>query len=84
MKLAVKETVLADRARDDVERPLQAYKAEVGIKGKDASPAKVEAAIVKLSGESAAIKQNLLGAFTKITAGEVTPVIHIDGAKKLR
>ena len=49
LKLTAEQAAASDRATDKVEKEFQAYKAEVAAKGRDASPAKVEAALTGLN-----------------------------------
>jgi hypothetical protein len=47
LKLAADLTAASDRAKDELDKQFQAYKEEVATNGRNASPAKVDAAIVQ-------------------------------------
>lgn len=53
LKLATESVAAADRARDELDKQFQAYKAEVAAKGSNASPAKFAAAFEQLRREDA-------------------------------
>jgi ABC-type Na+ efflux pump permease subunit len=60
LKLADDLVEAANRAREEVDKQLQDYKAEVAAKGRNASPAKVEAAFEQLKKEDAALVEHAL------------------------
>jgi hypothetical protein len=49
LKLATEQTAASGRATEGLEKQFQLYKEKVSIEGKNASPAKVDAAIVKVA-----------------------------------
>jgi hypothetical protein len=70
LKLATDLVAAADRARDELDKQFQAYKAEVAAKGSNASPAKVEAALEQLNKEDALVTHALKIARQAVEARE--------------
>jgi hypothetical protein len=62
LKLASAASGASERAKDELEKQFLAYKSEVAAKGREASPAKVDAAIVKLASDNTVIRDKLAGA----------------------
>jgi hypothetical protein len=69
LKLATDSVATADRARDELDKQFQAYKAEVAAKGSNASAGKVEAAFEQLKRENAIMEAGLRVARQAIEAG---------------
>jgi CubicO group peptidase (beta-lactamase class C family) len=90
LKLADAASSAADRTKDELEKQFQAYKAEVAAKGSSASPAKVDAAIVRLTKGNTLVKSELMGVLRDLEYGALkklgvnvgAPFIGIDGEKK--
>jgi hypothetical protein len=62
LRLAADLVAASDRAKDELEKQFQAYEAEVAAKGSNASPVKVEAAIVGVAKSNTEIRDKLVGA----------------------
>jgi hypothetical protein len=61
LELAKDQTAAVERDFEKLKKEFQAYKEEVAVKGRDASPAQVEAAIAKLADGNAMVRSNFLG-----------------------
>jgi ABC-type Na+ efflux pump permease subunit len=82
LKLAADLVAASDRAKDELEKQFQAYKEEVSIEGRNASSAKVDAAIVGVGKSNTEIRSKLVNALTKLEADRrVAPFITIDTTK---
>jgi thiamine pyrophosphate-dependent acetolactate synthase large subunit-like protein len=62
LKLASEASAASERARDELDKQLQAYKVEVAAKGSNASPEKVQAALEQLKREDAIVAAGLKAA----------------------
>jgi hypothetical protein len=62
LKLNADALAASDRAKDELDKQFQTYKTEVAAKGKNASPAKMDAALVKLAKESALVRAETMEA----------------------
>jgi hypothetical protein len=98
LKLAAAASGASERAKDELEKQFLAYKSEVAAKGREASPAKVDAAIVKVASGNTDVRSSLsaairdldgLGALRKLNPEELKalqdlgkPFINIDGTRK--
>ena len=60
LKLASEASAASERAKDELQKEIQTYKADVAAKGSNASPAKVEAAFEQLNKEDALVTHALL------------------------
>ena len=60
LKLASDASAASERAKDELDKQFQAYRADVAAKGNNASPAKVEAAFEQLNKEDALVTYALL------------------------
>jgi hypothetical protein len=83
LKLADDLKAAFDRVKDElanVQKELQDYKAQVTIEGRNASSAKVDAAIVKANKISVETKKKLVDALMSRNY----PVINVDGDLKIR
>ena len=66
LKLAADASGASERAKDELEKQFLAYKSEVAAKGKEASPAKVYAAIVKVASGNTNVRSSLSAAIKDI------------------
>jgi hypothetical protein len=73
----------SDRAAENLRKQFQTYKAEVAAKGSNASPAKVDAAIVRVANSNTIVRLSLLGQLKELEEVGFTPVI-IDTTEKPR
>jgi hypothetical protein len=80
LKLAADALAASDRAKDELDKQFQAYKSEVAAKGRNASPEKVDAAIVKVASGNTDVRSSLsaairdldgLGALRKLNPEEL-------------
>jgi hypothetical protein len=62
LKFAVEQTASVERDFEKLEKEFQDYKAEVAAKGRNASPAKVDAAIVRVTNGNTVIRDKLFDA----------------------
>jgi hypothetical protein len=62
LKLAVAASGASERAKDELEKQFLDYKSEVAAKGREASPAKVDAAIVKVASGNTDVRSSLSAA----------------------
>jgi hypothetical protein len=62
LKLADDLVAASDRATKELDKQFQDYKAKVAIEGRNASPAKMEAAIVRVANVNTEIKDKLVAA----------------------
>jgi predicted nucleic acid-binding Zn-ribbon protein len=60
LKLATAAASASERALEELKKEFQVYKVQVAAKGKDASPAKVDAAIVKVADSNTNIGDRLV------------------------
>jgi hypothetical protein len=87
LKLADDASSASDRAKDELEKlkkEFQDYKEQVAINGNNASSAKVDAAIVRVTSGNAEIRKKLFDALMSRETDSRTPVINIDGDPKIR
>jgi hypothetical protein len=80
LDLAADLTASAERDLEKLEKEFQDYKERVAVEGSKASPAKVDAAIVKVSNGNTVIRKKLFDALMS----RETAVIHVDGDPKIR
>jgi hypothetical protein len=76
LKLATDASAASERAKDELEKQFLAYKSEVAAKGRDASPVKVDAAIVKVASGNTVIRSKLVNALmeaNKLGRGMIKP-----------
>jgi hypothetical protein len=65
LKLATEQMAASGRATEELEKQFQLYKEKVSIEGKNASPAKVDAAIVKVANGNTDVRSSLSGAIQR-------------------
>jgi len=74
LKLAADALATSDRAKDELDKQFQAYKSEVATKGRNASPAKVDAAIAKVATSNTDIGSGLSAALRDLDGfGKLDP-----------
>jgi hypothetical protein len=78
LKLAADAMPASDQAKRELQILFDGYKAEVASKGRNASPAKVDAAIVKVSDGDAAVKSGLQGAIESLHFGQYGALRKLD------
>jgi hypothetical protein len=67
-----------------LQKEFQDYKEQVAIEGRNASPAKVDAAIVRVASGNAEIRSKLFNALMSREVDRRTPIIKIDGDPMIR
>ena len=78
LKLAADASTASERAKDELDKQFQAYRAEVAAKGNNASPAKVEAAFEQLKREDAIIAAGLKAAQQALEFGQYGALKKLD------
>jgi hypothetical protein len=78
LKLAAAASGASERAKDELDKQFQAYKAEVASTGRNASPAKVEAAIVKVASGNTDVKSSLSAAIRDLEFAQYGALKNID------
>jgi len=81
LKFAASALTKSDRDTENLKKEFKVYKAEVVAEGSKASPAKVDAAILRFSKGNAAVRSEVFGAL-QILDCDVAPFINIKGGKK--
>jgi hypothetical protein len=66
LKLTTEQMAASGRATEELEKQFQLYKEKVSIEGKNASPAKVDAAIVKVANGNTDVRSSLSGAIQNL------------------
>jgi hypothetical protein len=66
LKLAADALAQSDRDTEKLRKEFQAYKAEVSVEGSKASPAKVDAAILRVAKGNTAVRSEVLGALQMV------------------
>jgi hypothetical protein len=69
LKLATDLVAASDRAKDELDKQFQAYKADVAFKGSNASPAKVDAAFEQLRRENTILEAGLKATHQSLPLG---------------
>jgi hypothetical protein len=70
LTLAADQTVKSDRALEELKKEFQAYKANVAAEGSNASPAKMDAAIIKVADSNTTIGSSLFELYRNLDFGQ--------------